>query len=137
MHYTQIIIKKYFSSLSIRMSGNRINFDDKKIKKSDFYNKNKKIFNIDDTDVKKILVSKKEQYGKYNSFRYFIGYNYNDVIRPLCLKLSQMTGYINHFNENKNKNKNKNKNTITMSLKVKDKQLLKNYNKIWKNKLKN
>ena len=96
--YTQIIIKKYFSSLSIRMSGNRINFDDKKIKKSDFYNKNKKIFNIDDTDVKKIFVSKKGQYGKYNSFRYFIGYNYNDVIRPLCLKLSQMTGYINHFN---------------------------------------
>ena len=48
-----------------------------------------------------------------------------------------MTGYIIHFNENKNKNKNKNKNTITMSLKVKDKQLLKNYNKIWKNKLKN
>ena len=35
-----------------------------------------------------------------------------------------MTGYINKFDENKNK--------ITMSLKVKDKQLLKNYNKIWK-----
>ena len=50
-----------------------------------------------------------------------------------------MTGCINNFDENKNKNKikNKNKNTITMSLKVKDKQLLKNYNKIWKNKLKN
>ena len=47
-----------------------------------------------------------------------------------------MTDYINNFVENKNKNKNKNKNTITMSLKVKDKQLLKNYNKIWK-KLKN
>ena len=31
------------------MSGNNINFDDKKIKISDFYkNKNKKIFNIDD-----------------------------------------------------------------------------------------
>ena len=43
-----------------------------------------------------------------------------------------MTGYINEFDEDKNKNKNK----ITMSLKVKDKQLLKNYNKIWK-KLKN
>ena len=28
-------------------------------------------------------------------------------MRPLCLKLSQMTGYINKFN-NKNKNKNKN-----------------------------
>ena len=33
-----------------------------------------------------------------------------------------MTGYINKFDENK----------ITMSLMVKDKQLLKNYNKIWK-----
>ena len=35
--------------------------------------KTKKIFNIDDTDVNKILVSKKEQYGKYNSFKYFMG----------------------------------------------------------------
>ena len=110
------------------MSGNSINFDDKKIKKSDFYNKNKKIFNIDDTDVNKILVSKKEQYGKYDSLKHFIGYNDNDVIRPLCLKLSQMTGYINEFDGDKNKNKSK----IAMSLKVKDKQLLKNYNKIWK-----
>ena len=47
------------------MNGKSINFNDKKIKKSDFYNKNKKIFNIDDIDVNKILVSKKEQYGKY------------------------------------------------------------------------
>ena len=35
-----------------------MNFDDKKIKKSEFY-KNKKIFNINDIDVNKILVSKK------------------------------------------------------------------------------
>ena len=41
------------------MNGKNINFDNKKIKKSDFYNKNKKIFNIDDIDVNKILVSKK------------------------------------------------------------------------------
>ena len=41
-----------------------------------------------------------------------------------------MTGCINKFDQDKNKNKNKNKKT--MSLKVKDKQLLKNYNKIWK-----
>ena len=35
----------------------------------DFYNnKDKKIFNIDDIDVNKILVSKKEQYGKYKYF---------------------------------------------------------------------
>ena len=79
------------------MNRNNINFDNKKIKKSNFYNKNKKIFNIDDIDVNKILVSKKEQYGKYNSFKYFIGYNDNDVIRPLHLELSQMTGHIIKF----------------------------------------
>ena len=44
------------------MSGKSINFDDKKIEKIDFYKKTKKIFNIDDTDVNKILVSKKEPY---------------------------------------------------------------------------
>ena len=112
------------------MSGNTVNFDDKKIKKTDFYNKNKKIFNINVIDVNKKLVSKKELYGKYNSFQYFIGYNDSDVIRPLYLELSQMTAYINKSDEDKNKNKNKN--TITMYLKVKDKRLLKNRNEIWK-----
>ena len=48
------------------MNGNSINFNNKNIKKSDFYNKNKKIFSIYNIDVNKILVSKKEHYGKYN-----------------------------------------------------------------------
>ena len=38
---------------------------EKKIKKSDFY-KNKKTTKIDDIDVNKILVSKKESYGTKN-----------------------------------------------------------------------
>ena len=45
------------------MSGKSINFDDKKINKSNFY-KNKKICKIDELDVNKILVSRKEPYGK-------------------------------------------------------------------------
>ena len=49
------------------MSGKSINFNDKKIKKSDFY-KNKKINRIDDIDVNKIFVSKKEPYGTKISF---------------------------------------------------------------------
>ena len=57
------------------MNQKNINFDNKNIKKSDFYKKNKKIFNIDGIDVNKILVSKKEQYGKFNSFKYFIWYD--------------------------------------------------------------
>ena len=54
------------------MSTSSINFNDKKILKSDFYNKNKKLFNIDDIGANKILVSKKEQYGKHNPSKYFM-----------------------------------------------------------------
>ena len=74
--------KNYFSSLLyIRMSEKNANFDDKKNMKNDFY-KNKKVTTIEETDVNKIIVSKKEAYGKKNSFKYFMGYNDNDVIRP-------------------------------------------------------
>ena len=81
------------------MSEKNINFDDKKIKKSTFY-KNKRIYSTDDIDVNNILVSKKEPYGTKNSHKYFIGYNDNDNIRPLCIRLPQMTGYARKFDEN-------------------------------------
>ena len=82
------------------MSGKSINSDYKKINKSTFY-KNKKLFNIHDLDVNKILVSKKELYGAKNSHKYFIGYNDDDAIRPLCIKLPQMIGYVKNFDANK------------------------------------
>ena len=116
--YTQIIDKKnllFFSLINIRMSGKNINLNDKKIKKSTFY-KNKTINNIEDIDVNNILVSKKEAYGNKNSFKYFIGYNNNDIIRPLCIGLPQMTGYVRKFDEN-----------AIMSVIVKDKKLFKNF----------
>ena len=50
------------------MSGKSINFDDKKINESNFY-KNKKLFNLNDIDVDKILFSKKESYGTKNSLK--------------------------------------------------------------------
>ena len=56
------------------------------------FTKAKKVVKIGNIDVNKILVSKEEPYGTKNSFKYFIGYNDNDVIRPLCIKLAQMTG---------------------------------------------
>ena len=64
------------------MSGKCVNFGDKRINKSNFY-KNKKLFKIYGTYVNKILVSKRELYGTKNSLKYFIGYDDNDVIRPL------------------------------------------------------
>ena len=85
------------------------------------FTKTKKVFQIDNNDANKILVSNEEPYGTQNSFKYFIGYNDNDVIRPLCVKLPQMTGYAKKFEFNS-----------TMSFKISDKQLLRKYNQIWK-----
>ena len=86
--YTRIIIEKtlLFISPSVRTSGQNVNFENKKIKKSNFYN-NKKVTKIDDIDVNKILISKEEPYGTKNSFKCFIGYNDNDVIWPLYTRL--------------------------------------------------
>ena len=70
--------------MHLKRSGENISFDSKKIKKA---------FQIDDIDVIKIYVSKKKAYGTKNSLKYFIGYNDNDVITPLCVRLLQMTGY--------------------------------------------
>ena len=100
-----------------RMSRKNITFNNKKIRKSTFY-KNKTINNIENLDVNNTLISKKESYGNKSSFKYFIGYNDNDIIRTLCIRLPQMTGYARKFDE-----------SATMSLIVKDKQLLKNYTK--------
>ena len=79
----------------------------------------KKVTKIDDINVNKILVSKEEPYGTKNLVKYFIGYNDNDVIRPLCIKLPQMTDCVRKCEGNK-----------TMYFKISDKQVLKKYTQI-------
>ena len=101
------------------MSGKNINFEDRKIKKRDFY-KSKKAFKTDDTGVNKVLVSKEEAYVTNKSFKYFVGYNDNDDIRPLCIMLPQMTGYVKFFESNKK-----------VPFKISDNKLLKKYTQIW------
>ena len=110
----QIIIKKIkFLSHSIKMSGKNVNFGDKKINKSNF-SKSKKLFKVHDINANKTLVSKKETYGTKKSLKYFIGYNDNDIIRPLCITHPQIIGHVKCFDSNK-----------TMSFKVSDKKSVK------------
>ena len=61
------------------------------------------------------MVSKKVSYGKNNSFKCFIRYNENDIIRPLFVKLPQITSYINKF---KDKNGNDDNNYIKTKIKT-------------------
>ena len=54
-------------------------------------------------------------------FKYFIGYQEDEIVKPLCIILPQMTGYIKYF-ENGGKN---------MSFVIKDDDVLDKYNEIW------
>ena len=89
----------FLFSPTIRKSEKNIIFDDKKSqkkKKNDFY-ENKRLVKIDEIDADKILVSKKEPNGTNKSTKYFLGYNNDDVVRPLCIKLPQMIRYAKCF----------------------------------------
>ena len=54
-------------------------------------------------------------------FKYFIGYQEREIVKPLCIILRQMNGYIKYF-ESGGKN---------MSFLIKDDEVLDKYNKMW------
>ena len=82
------------------MSGESINFNNKDIKKSDF-SKNTKLPKIEDIDINKIFVSKKGSYGTKNAIKYFIGYFEYNEIKPICIRIPQMIGYVKFFDDDK------------------------------------
>ena len=78
-------------------------------------------------NVDQIVVSDKFKHSD-DSFKYFISYKEGEIVKPLCIILPQMTGYIKYF-ENGGKK---------ISFMVKEDDVLDKYNKIWgktKNKL--
>ena len=77
--------------------------------------------------VDQIVVSDKFKHNN-EGFKYFIGYLEGGIVKPLCIILPQMSGYIKYF-ENGGKN---------MSFLIKDDEVWDKYDKIWdviKNKL--
>ena len=112
--------------LNIRTSEKTLKFDNIKLNKKEFH-KSKQPFNLDLINLDQIVVSDKCKH-RDDGFKYFIGYQEGEVVKPLCIILLQMTGYIKYF-ENGDKN---------MSFMVKDDNVLDKSNKIWvkiKNKL--
>ena len=78
-------------------------------------------------DLDQIVVSYKFKHND-EGFKYFIGYLKGEIVKPLCIILPQMSGYIKYF-ENGSRN---------MSFLIKDDEVWEKYDKIWdviKNKL--
>ena len=75
---------------------------------------------LDSVDLSKIVVSSRWKLDD-TTYKYFCGYLNNDVIKPLCVILPQMNGYIKYF-DNGGKN---------MSFVTDDKDVYENYDEIW------
>ena len=71
-------------------------------------------------NIDQIVVSDKFKHSD-ECFKYFIGYEEGKIIKPLCVIVPQMSGYIKYF-ENGGKNK---------SFLIKDDRKLGKYNEIW------
>ena len=79
------------------MSLKKINFGDKEVDKKKFYSSKESIL-LDSVDLSKIVVSSRYKINdiKYN---FFGGYLNNNSIKPLCVILPQVDGYIKYFDD--------------------------------------
>ena len=83
------------------MSEKTLKFSNIKINKKEFH-KSKQAIDLDSVTVDKIVVSSKFRHSE-EGYKYYIGYKEDEIIKPLCIILLQMNGYIKYF-ENGGKN---------------------------------
>ena len=102
------------------MSSQKIKFGDKEVDKKKFYSSKEAIL-LDSVDLSKIVVSSRWKLND-TTYKYFCGYlNNNGIIKPLCVILPQMNGYIRYFDDG---GKN-------MSFVTDDEKVYEKYDEIW------
>ena len=108
------------------MSEKTLKFNNIKVNKKEFH-KSKQVIELDLVDTGKIVVSDRFKHSE-EGFKYFIGYQEDEIVKPLCIILPQMNGYIKYF-DNGGKN---------MSFLIKNSEVWQKHEDIWdviKNKL--
>ena len=76
------------------MSGKSLKFDEFEVNKKDFH-VSKQPIGIYSVDINRIATASKIEPAD-KSFKYFIGYADDDIIRSLRIKLPQMNGFIKY-----------------------------------------
>ena len=106
------------------MSKQTLVFNDIEVNKKDFY-ASKQAIPLNLVNTKNVVISYRVKQNN-DTYKYFIGYLHDDdVIKPLCVILPQMSGYIKYF-DNSGKN---------MSFKIGEESVYLKCSKIWnKNK---
>ena len=77
------------------MGEKRLKFNNIKVNKKEFH-KSKQAIELDLVDTGNIVVSDRFIHSE-EGFKYFIGYQEDDIVKPLCIILPQMNGYIKYF----------------------------------------
>ena len=101
------------------MTEKTLQFNDIILNKKEFH-RSKEPIDLFSVNVDQIVVSDKFKHNN-EGFKYFIGYQEGEIVKPLCIILPQMSGYIKYF-ENGSKN---------MSFLIKDDEVWDKYDKIW------
>ena len=103
----------------MKMSEKTLKFDYIEVNEKEFH-KSKQPIDLNLVNVDQILINDKFKHSD-DGFKYFIGYKEGEIVKPLCIILPQMSGYIKYF-ENGGKN---------MSRIIKDNSVLDKYSKVW------
>ena len=101
------------------MSEKTLKFNNIRVNKKELH-KSKQPIDLMSVNVDQLVISDKFKHSD-EGFKYFIGYQEDEIVKPSCIILPQMSGYIKYF-------KNGGKNT---SIFVRDDNILDIYNKIW------
>ena len=108
------------------MSERTLKFNNVRLNKKEFH-KSKQPIDLMSVNVDQMVVSDKFKHNN-EGLKYFIGYQEDEIVKPLCVILPQVSGYIKCF-ENGGK---------SMSFFTKDEKVGEQYEQIWgviKNKL--
>ena len=77
------------------MSEKTLKFNSIKINKKEFH-KSEQAIDLDSMTTDRIVVSDKFKHSE-EGYKYFIGYQEDEIAKPLCIILLQMNGYIKYF----------------------------------------
>ena len=100
------------------MSEKTLTFNNIRVNKKEFH-KSKQPIDLMSVNVDQIVVS--DKFNHNDGYKYFIGYQKGEIVKPLCIILPQMSGYIKYF-ENRSKN---------LSFLIKDNEVWEEYQHIW------
>ena len=77
------------------MSEKTLKFNNIRLNKKEFH-KSKEPIDVFSVNVDQIFVSDKFKHNN-EGFKYFIGYQVGEIVKPLCIIIHQMSGCIKYF----------------------------------------